>query len=353
MPSWVDRLLNAKPLLKIAASMAGSTRASGLEDMTISMLLGEEGQQKEELEHLTEWIATHCRPDVIHISTALLLGLARRLKERTGAVIVCSLQDEDVWVDAVHPAFREKIWKLMHNRAANVDALVSVSGFFAEKMQQRMNLPAEKTEIIHLGIDVEEYSPHALKDKELNIGYLSRMCHENGFDIVIDAFILLKKQAGFERVKLIASGGSTGDDSRFIREQQKKLKAYGLSGDFEILSDFEGRAVHQFFSRVSLLSVPVRMGEAFGIYLLESMASGVPVVQPALGAFPEIVERTGGGRIYKPNSPEALCAAWAGLLSDPEAMEQLSRAGYEGTKREFDIHKKAKEITALYQKLLT
>jgi hypothetical protein len=65
--------------------------------------LGEQGAQKDELEHMVNWIAEHCKPDVIHISNALLLGLAKRLKEKTGVPVVCSLQDEDVWVDAVRP----------------------------------------------------------------------------------------------------------------------------------------------------------------------------------------------------------------------------------------------------------
>jgi len=350
-PNWVGNLLNSKPMMKMAASMAGSTRASGLEDMTISMLLGEQGEQKAELEHMVTWIAEHCKPDVIHISNALLLGLAKRLKEKIGIPVVCSLQDEDVWVDAVQPAFREKIWKLMHTRAEDVDALVAVSDFFAEKMKKSMDLPAEKVQTIHLGVKVSDYTYISTKEKPRNVGYISRMCHENGFDIVVDAFIELKKKTGFEDVKLIATGGSTGDDSKFIREQKRKLKENGLYEFFEILPEFEDEAIHEFFKKVSLVSVPVRIGEAFGIYLLESMASGVPVVQPALGAFPEIVKLSGGGITYQPNSPEILSESLAGLLSDPEKLEQLSRTGYEGAKANFDIHAKAIEIIELYKKL--
>ena len=125
-PPWFDKLLNSKPMMKIAASMAGSTRAKGLEDMTISMLLGEQGEQKDELDKMADWIAKHCQPDVIHISNALLLGLARRIKEKVGVPVVCSLQDEDVWVDAMQPQFQQRIWDLMHERAKDVDALVAL-----------------------------------------------------------------------------------------------------------------------------------------------------------------------------------------------------------------------------------
>ncbi|MDD4225717.1 MAG: glycosyltransferase family 4 protein [Mariniphaga sp.] len=350
-PKWFDNVLNSKPMMKLAASMAGSTRASGLEDMTISMLLGEQGEQKEELEHLVSWIAEHCKPDIIHLSNALLLGLAKRLKEKIGVPVICSLQDEDVWVDAVHPSFREKIWKLMHKRAEDVDALVAVSDFFAEKMKTSMELPSEKVQTIHLGVEVNDYTYISPREKPRHVGYISRMCYENGFDIVVDAFINLKKNPGFEDVRLIATGGYTGDDSKFIKEQKRKLNENGLSDAFEIIPEFEDKAIHEFFRKVSLISVPVRIGEAFGIYLLEAMASGIPVVQPALGAFPEIIGLSGGGVTYMPNVPGKMSETWAELLADPDKLERLSVAGYEGVKAKFDIHTKAHDIIELYETL--
>jgi glycosyltransferase involved in cell wall biosynthesis len=351
MPDWFEKLLDSKPMMKMAASMAGSTRAKGLEDMTISMLLGEQGEQKEELDKMVNWIAEHCKPDIIHISNALLLGLARRLKEKTGVPVLCSLQDEDVWVDAMQPKFQQKIWDLMHERAEDVDALVAVSNFFAETMKKLMNLSDEKMHTFYLGVDAEDYHFISTKEKPRNVGYISRMCHENGFDILVDAFIQLKKKPGFEDVKLIATGGSTGDDAKYIKEQKRKIRENNLDDSFEIIDEFEGDTRHDFFKKVSLISVPVRIGEAFGMYLLESMASGVPVVQPALGAFPEIVGLSGGGVTYMPNSPEKLSETWAELLSNPEKMEKLSHDGYEGTKKKFNIHNHAAEIIGLYEKL--
>ena len=351
-PAWFDRLLNSKPMMKMAASMAGSTNAKGLEDMTVSMLLGEEGEQKAELDHMVNWIAEHCQPDIIHISNALLLGLARRLKEKIGVPVLCTLQDEDVWIDPMKPQFQKRIWGLMHERAKDVDMLVSVSDFFAGVMKERMKLKDEQLKTIHLGVDVEDYQYISTREKkERNVGYISRMCHKDGFDIVVDAFIELKKKPGFDDVKLIATGGSTGDDAKFNKEQKQKLKDAGLLDSFEILPDFEGNEVNDFFKRVSMVSVPVRIGEAFGMYLLEAMASGVPVVQPALGAFPEIIEISGGGVNYMPNTPEKLSETWADLLNDPDKLEELSKKGYEGTNKKFNIHNHAKEIITLYESL--
>jgi len=350
-PQWVDRLLNSKPILKLAASQAGSTNAKGLEEMTVSMLLGEDGKQQEELERLVDWMAEHCKPDVVHISNALLLGLAHRIKERLNVPIICSLQDEDVWVDAMKPVFREQIWNLMSEKAKDVDLFIGVSHFFSKVMQQRMKIPSKKIQSLYLGVDPADYEFNPALAKGRNIGYISRMCHENGFDLLVDAFILLKKQAGFEDVKLILTGGSTGADSSYIKKIRKKLSKENLDTQVEFIDDFEEHGRRSFFNLVSVVSVPVRNGEAFGMYLLESMASGIPVVQPALGAFPEIVNLSGGGIIYDPNTPESLCTSLSQLLSDNVQLDQLSHKAREGVETNFNIHDHAKEMIEVYRNL--
>jgi len=350
-PHWVDQLLNSKPLLKMAASMAGSTNAKGLEEMTVSMLLGEDGKQQEELERLVDWMTMHCKPDVVHISNALLLGLAHRVKERLNVPIICSLQDEDVWVDAMKPVFRDRIWNLMSEKAKDVDLFIAVSDYFSKVMQERMKLPGEKVRNIYLGVDPTDYLFIPTNDKGRNIGYISRMCHENGFDIFVDAFIQLKKRTGFEDVKLIATGGSTGADTKYIKEIWNKLIKEKLNREVEFIEDFVETGRKAFFSKVSIVSVPVRNGEAFGMYLLESMASGVPVVQPALGAFPEIVNRSGGGIVYQPNTPEALCEALVSLLSDHEKLNSLSENARKGVEIQFNIQDHTNEMINVYQSL--
>jgi len=351
-PKWFDRLLNSKPVLKLASNMAGSTNAKGLEDMTISMLLGEDGKQKEELEHLIDWMEKYGKPDIVHISNALLLGLAHRIKERLKVPVVCSLQDEDVWVDAMGNGYREKVWKLMSEKSADVDAFIAVSDYFRDKMLQRMDLPVEKVYSLHLGVDPGDYEYIPAKEKSRNIGYLSRMCYENGFDILVDAFILLKKKEGFNDVKLIVTGGSTGDDTKYIKSLRKKLSQEKLEGEVEFHEMFEGPGRRDFFRKVSLISVPVRNGEAFGMYLVESMASGIPVVQPALGAFPEIIHLSGGGMVYQPNTPEELSKSLAELLSDPDNLNDLSLNARKGVKTKFDIFDHAKAMVEIYEKIV-
>lgn len=351
-PKWFDRILNSGPMLRLAAKMSGSTNAKGLEDMTVSMLLGEDGKQHEELERMVDWIAHNCKPDIIHISNALLLGLAHKLKKKLNVPVVCSLQDEDVWVDVMHETFRDKVWQLMAEKATEVDGFIAVSHYFASRMKKTMHIPEHKLNTIHLGVNPADYTFEAKGKGERNIGFISRMCHENGMDILVEAFILLKKEKRFSDVNLLLTGGSTGADTDYIKENTSKLEAAGLAGSFEIQEEFEGKARHIFFSRVSMISVPVRNGEAFGLYLIEAMASGVPVVQPRLGAFPEIVGISGGGVVYDYNNPVSLAKALALLLDSPENVEKLSVQARKGVEMHFDIAKHAREMSALYEDMI-
>lgn len=351
-PGWVDRALNSKPMLKLASKFAGSTRAKGLEEMTVSMLLGEEGQQKEELQKMVDWIVENCDPDVIHLSNALLLGLAQQLGERLHVPVICSLQDEDVWVDVMKPSAAESVWKLMSNKAEHITTFISVSDFYAGVMKEKMALPETKVASVHIGVDPADYTFKPVSEKKRSIGYISRMCHENGIDILIDAFILLKQKEEFEDVNLVLTGGSTGDDKKLLSDIRHRIKEHGLQKQVEFHDDFEEQGLRDYLEKVSVVSVPVRNGEAFGIYLLECMVSGIPVVQPALGAFPEIIELSGGGVIYEENTPEALALALEKLLSDPEEMDRLSRNGKEGVDKHFHIDVQAERMIKVYEQAI-
>lgn len=348
MPAFVDKMLNSKSVLHLAAQNAGSTRAKGLEEMTVSMLLGEEGLQQDELERLVAWLRDDARPDVVHLSNALLLGLARRIKQEMNIPVVCSLQDEDVWVDVMSDQHREEVWQLMTERGHEVDAFVAVSNFYAAVMRERLQIRSEQLFINHIGVDASDYSVRPVDQKEPMIGYISRMCEENGLGVLIDAFIKLKKEAQFDAVKLKITGGKTNDDTHFIRHQKKKLASAGIESDVLWVEEFEGPSRQEFFDSVALLTVPVLKGEAFGLYLLEALASGIPIVQPALGAFPEIIDLSEGGMTYQDNTSECLANTWKSIILDKEKLAAYSAKGLEGVRTHFDVRQQAEKLVDIY-----
>lgn len=348
-PMWMERLFDSESLLQMAAKKAGSTRASGLEEMTISTLLGEEGSQASELDNMVNYLKQHVQPDVVHLSNALLLGLARRMKNDLGARVVCSLQDENEWIDPMRPQYQDKVWNLMGERAKDVDAFIAASQFYADKSIEKMNLPPDNVHVVYGGIDFDGYQPSPLSTNPPVIGYLCRMSEYFGLGVVVDAFIKLKQDERFKDAQLKLTGGYTGDDKPFLKQKLRDVAKAGFSDSVFVLEEFDKAHRIEFLKSLTLLSVPVLVGEAFGAYQIEALAAGVPIVQPNLGGYPEFIQATGGGVIYEPNDSDQLVEAWKSLLLDPQKMKQMGEQGRKVVLEQFSMNHMAQRIVDVYK----
>ncbi|NIM14271.1 MAG: glycosyltransferase [Candidatus Aminicenantes bacterium] len=350
-PVWLERLFDSQALLQLAAKKSGSTRPTGLEEMTISMLLGEKGHQASELDHLINYLR-RVNPDIVHLSNALLLGLAHRLKTDLGTGVVCSLQDENEWIDLMDESYQRKIWNIMAERAGDVDLFVTASRYYSNKSQKQLKIPADKIKVICGGINLDGYEMSSLPFDPPVIGYLCRMSEYFGLGILVDAFIQLKKDNRFKDLKLHITGGYTGEDKHFVKELLKKVSKLGYEKDVKIFKHFDKENRIKFLKSLTLLSVPVPGGEAFGAYQVEALAAGVPVVQPNVGCFPEFVEATGGGVIYEPNDGETLAGTIASLLLSPDRIRELSEQGSGVVLERFSMKNMAGNIVKVYEQVL-
>lgn len=345
-PRWLDRLFDSGWMLRRAAGRAGTTSASGLGPMTLSMLEGADGNQRKEVERLIAWLKEHEQPDLVHLSNALLIGLAPEIKAELQVPVVCTLQDEDWWLDDIKPPYDDACWNAIRERTQFVDRFVAVSHWFAGKMQDRLEITPDRLEVVYAGVDLNGYGTASLDLEPPVLGYLSRMNDELGLGRLVDAFIELKKTPGLEGLKLKATGGAVGDDLKCIDRQRRKLEKAGFDKDVEFVEDFGREHRLRFLESLSVLCVPVEKGEAFGSYIIESMASGVPVVQPKAGAFPELVEATGGGVIY-----EDLTQSLRELLLDPERLRELGKQGCRAVHESFGVDAMSRNMMNLYRRV--
>ncbi|MBN2416709.1 glycosyltransferase family 4 protein [bacterium] len=351
-PRWIQKMFDNELFLRIAAHLSGSTRAAGMEEMTMSMLRGEEGRQATELEELVRFLRDTIKPDIVHLSNALLLGLAKRIREETGAKVICSLQDENEWVDPMDASYRDKVWNLMAEKGKDVDHFIAASTFYRDKVKDILRIPAGKLSVIYGGLELEPYEDSPLPLDPPVLGYLCRLSENLGLGIVVDAFIHLKKELGFSDMELYLTGGYTGEDKPFIRAQLKKLKKAGVQHSAVIFENFHREQRVAFLRHLTLLSVPVIAGEAFGAYQIEALAAGVPIVQPNVGCYPEFIKATGGGVIYEQNDGVHLAEAAAALLSDPEKLRALGAAGKKAVREKFTMQNMAEGIEGVYHKVL-
>jgi glycosyltransferase involved in cell wall biosynthesis len=352
-PRWIDRWFDSRGLLEWAGRKAGMTNARDLGETTISMLQGEDGRQVKELDRFVDWLVTEQqKPDIVCLSNVLLAGLARRIKQRLGVPVVCLLQDEDGFLDGLSSPYAERAWAVVHERVRDIDTFLAVSKYYGDTMAARLKVDAGSMHIVRMGVELDLYKPHDSGPAVPTIGFLSRMCRERGLDTLVDAFILLKKNAKLRSAKLRVSGGRSLADEPFIKRQQDKLESAGILGDVEFLQAFDREAKLDFLRTLSVLSVPEPRPVAYGLCVLEALAMGVPVVEPAIGCFPETIAATGGGVLYEPNTAERLAQSMEPLLLDSQAARQLGAEGRAGMLKAFDIGRTAGEMIRVYEQIV-
>jgi glycosyltransferase involved in cell wall biosynthesis len=246
---------------------------------------------------------------------------------------------------------KKKAWELLIEKAQYVDAFLPVSNYYAEFMRSRMQIPSNRLHVVYPGVDKNMFEPGTLSFDPPVLGYLSRMAQASGLDRLVDAFIQLKNSPGLQKLKLLAAGGLSGDDKKFIKILKNKLLERGFLEDTEFYYDYSIQSYIQFLKSISVLSVPTDRGGAFGLYIIEALASGIPVVQPGTWAFPEIINLTGGGLLYKPDEEGSLVYSLASLLNDQDRARKLGMQGRKGIEKYFSLENIATKTAEIYKKV--
>jgi glycosyltransferase involved in cell wall biosynthesis len=334
-PRWIDNLLNNTQLLRFAAKRSHMTSARVHGAMTLAMLRIEGSHFGKELDKLIDWLAIE-KPEVLCLGTALQAGMIRQLKQRLDVKIICCFQGEDSFLDGLPEPFKSSCWAELRDRLQDADLLVAPSQFYADLMRKRLNAPNLRIEIMPNGIDLEGYlSPRPSTPPV--IGYLARMIREKGLLDLVEAFIHLRTTLKHPDARLHIAGAATAGDSALIAELKQQLETAGLSDQVTWSPNISREEKASMLSSLTLFSVPATYPEAFGLYLLEAMASGVPVVQPNASSFTEIITNSGAGALVPPGDTRALAATWLELLNNQDALQSFREKGRHAAEQSYSI----------------
>lgn len=346
LPAWLRRTLDAPGLLRWVARRSDMTGAAELGDLTISTLRGLEGRQAEEVRRLVEALREAPPPDCFLLSNAMLCGLVGALAAEFRRPILCTLQGEAPFLDALPAAHREEAWGILRERVREIDRFVAVSRYCGDLMIERLDLPRDRVHVVYNGIDLADFAPRLERreDEPPTIGYLARLCRDKGLATLVETFILLRKRAEFAGLRLRAAGVMLRGDEGFVEGLRARLREAGALDGVEFHPNVDRAAKIDLLRRLDVFSVPATYGESFGLFVLEALACGVPVVQPRHGAFPELLEAAGGGVLCEPDDPSSLAEAIASLLRDRPRARALGEAGRARVLAEFGVDRMAREV---------
>jgi glycosyltransferase involved in cell wall biosynthesis len=350
-PALLDWLWDRPAVIRAASARAVKTDPRMLGALTISMLKGEDGHQQKEIAKLLEWLRQEPPYDVIVLPNALLIGLAAPLARATGRPVVCTLQGEDLFLEGLEPAARREALALISGHAAAVARFAAVSAYYARFMADYLAIPREHIDVVPLGIALDGFD-ESRRERQgpFTIGYLARIDPAKGLDRLCEAYRLLRHEMELPPSRLRVAGYLGSEHREYLRACAERMRSWGLGDEFEYVGEVDREGKIAFLRGLDALSVPTPYEEPKGLFVLEAMACGVPVVQPRRGAFPEILERTGGGLLVEPTD-RAVAEGLLRLWRDRGFAAEVSRRGASAVREHYSVERMADGALDVYARV--
>ena len=321
------KLLDRPGVLRAAMALSGGTNPKDLGPLTVFVLRATDRSLRREVKKLIDGLRAS-RPDVVILPNLMFTGVAAAIREALQVPILCTLSGEDVFLDELREPFRSEAFGLVADASREINGFVATSNYYAKHAQEHFGLPPDRIHVVPMGVRVEDFhGSENRQDRPFVFGYLARVCPEKGLAKLAEAFVELRREG---RECLLRVAGYLGPQDRaYLADVQSLLRESGFDRDFDYAGEVTLEQKATFLAGLHTLCVPTVYHEAKGFYVLEAMASGVPVVQPGHGSFPEIIEASGGGLLYDPDDPEGLPKSLAQMMDQPELRARLGRAGRE------------------------
>jgi glycosyltransferase involved in cell wall biosynthesis len=344
LPRFLDRVWDSRWALAAAAKSSISVDPRALGALTAATLEGENGPLRREFRKLERWLRALPRPDIASLPNTMLISMAPLIRRVCQCPVVCTMQGEDLFLEGLLEPWRSQSLALIARHAAACDGFLAVSAFYADFMARYLSLERAKVHVAPVGVDPSDFHPREGGGAAFRIGYLARVAPEKGLHDLAGAYAPFR--AAHPGPSTLEAAGYVAPEHRAyldgIRARCPELAWRG---------ELDRAAKVRFLASLDAFCVPAVYEEPKGLYVLEALASGVPVVAPARGAFPELAARCGGVRLVQPGDPAALAAALAGLAGDPARAAALGREGREGVLRTSTVTHMALATLELYHLL--
>lgn len=226
-------------------------------------------------------------------------------------------------VETIHmeEAWRKGFKKFLFNNLDAVigrlfiDKYIAVSKSVAQYYQKSKRVSKKKIDQIYNTIETNDIKKDVKKKYSCRLGYLGRLSHEKGLDVLIDALYLLKKHHE-SCFKLFIGGSGT-----LRQELEQQVQKLGIEDSVTFLGQISDKS--QFFKGIDIFILPSR-SEGFSLVLLEAAAYQMPVVASNVSGNPEIIRHEETGILVDKEDPEGLVSAIK-TYQDKEKRERYSK----------------------------
>ncbi len=237
---------------------------------------------------------------------------------------------------------------MLQEKMRHASFVVTISEYNRRLLQQLYGSTADKTVVIHCGVDPDVFQPRTERSRTavFTMVCVASLQDYKGHPYLIEACRQLKEQGIAFRCLLVGEGEDRPQLEALIAE-------LGLEADVLLLGQQPRDRVSVLAAEADVMvlpSVTTRSGKQEGIpvALMEALATALTVVATAISGIPELIEDGCTGLLVPERDGTALASALLRLYQDPALGRQLGTAGREKVLREFNLHT---NTAALYQLL--
>jgi glycosyltransferase involved in cell wall biosynthesis len=349
MPRWMTKWMDAPSVLNYATKMGVSNDAKQLGALTISMLKGVNGPQKELVLDLVDYVTNHLKPDVIILSNILLSGIVPALRQKYQGKLFGFLQGDDSFLDQLIEPYRSEAMSILRSSWQHYDGYFTYSDYYRRYIANYLSIDPAQINVLPLGIDAAPHKgqPKLLKEDTFTLGYFARIAPEKGFHVALEAFSHL--HAKHPHTKFRYGGYLHPSREAWMNDELKKYPH--LKDHITHIGSPKGLSEKvRFYNEIDALCVPATFEEPKGLYVLEAIANGVPVVLPSKGAFPELVASTQGGILTLDHDPRKIAEAVSSWINDPNLHRLHAHTGHQRLRSHHTSDKSAEALIGFLNK---
>ncbi|MGC9395226.1 MAG: glycosyltransferase [Anaerolineae bacterium] len=285
------------------------------------------------------FILARLRPDIIHVQSPYPLGELSAWLFGGKTPFVLSYQSDVVRQKTLlrfYGPFLRRVLRRANRILTNSPRYIETSPWLQPVKAKCLSVP--------IGIDVQRFtSPEHVYIGPPTLLFVGRLRYYKGLDTLISA---MRNLPGV-RLKLVGDGP-------MYAQLQAQVQALGLTEQVQFLGEIADDELPALYHQAHLFVLPSNArAEAYGIVLLEAMASGLPCISTELGTGTSWVVQDGvTGRVVPPKDPAALATAIREFIDDPEKRRVMGQAARLRVETEFTQELMTQRVMEVYESLL-
>ena len=285
------------------------------------------------------------QPDILQIEEevfslcTLQLAIFARLMGLPLVVFGWENMDRDL------PLFRRWVRDFVLNTASLILAGNTEGG----ELLNRWNYQGLTEVMPQMGVDETFFSPSLVTDSEpeLNIGFLGRIVHEKGIDLMLDAARQLKHQGLTFKMTICGTGNAQADLEKMARD-------LGVEDHIQWKGAVTHDQVPAEMAKFDVLVLPSRSvdtwKEQFGHVLIEAMVMGIPTVGSTCGEIPNVVKHP--DLVFEEGDADGLTAILSRLIGDQEFRQSMGDYCLQRAQQNYTHKRIAQRLMTLWHKIL-